>query len=68
MKFGTNVYVLRGSNSIPIADRRFVNAKYVGARGGKVAVKLTVNDDLANTAPTKRGEIGWFGRNSVVLR
>lgn len=66
MKFGTQVYVVRGSNNKPAHMRRRVRGKVVGAKACMVAVRLTRDDKEATYGPTKRNDVGWFGRKSVI--
>ena len=65
MRFGTKVYVRRGSNRQAM-NLRDVPGILVGARGCDCAVKLLADDPMATSGiADKKGDIGWWSRSVV---
>jgi hypothetical protein len=71
MRFGTRVWVRRGShngNGTP-GCLRLVKGILVGARGVNCRVKLQEDDPLATVGYClESGDVGWWSKSVVVAR
>jgi len=72
MKFGSKVWLIRGSYFIPPGTpgyRRIVRGTLIGARKNHVRVRLDQDDPSATIGYClRKGDIGWWGKSAVSPR
>jgi hypothetical protein len=70
MKFGTSVWVLRGSGAVPGTPgcRRKVQGILIGARGHERRVRLVQDDPHDTVGWNRAGQIGHWAASTVTKR